>query len=84
MDFVHAFMLGFDVMDAIWNGGKTKFSIEYAMKTRIVIADTKIHILLSYQNIKVAIFAAGKRYTRKLRQVTGDFDLFFFVMLRIH
>ncbi|KAL3612934.1 hypothetical protein D5086_003954 [Populus alba] len=35
-------------------GGKTKFAIENATKTRIVIADTKIHILGSFQNIKVA------------------------------
>jgi RNA-binding protein PNO1 len=36
------------------HGGKTKFTIENATKTRIVIADTKIHILGSYQNIRVA------------------------------
>lgn len=35
-------------------GGKTKFTIENASKTRIVLADTKIHILGSFQNIKVA------------------------------
>ncbi|KAI7861862.1 pre-rRNA-processing protein PNO1, partial [Spinellus fusiger] len=34
--------------------GKTKFTIENASKTRIVLADTKIHILGSFQNIKVA------------------------------
>ena len=34
--------------------GKTKFTIENATKTRIVIADTRIHILGSYQNIRVA------------------------------
>lgn len=35
-------------------GGRTKFTIENATKTRIVLADTKIHILGSYQNIQLA------------------------------
>jgi RNA-binding protein PNO1 len=35
-------------------GGRTKFTIENVSKTRIVIADSKIHILGSYQNIAVA------------------------------
>ncbi|PVU91994.1 hypothetical protein BB559_003898 [Furculomyces boomerangus] len=34
--------------------GKTKFTIENASKTRIVLADTKIHILGSFKNIKIA------------------------------
>jgi RNA-binding protein PNO1 len=34
--------------------GKTKFTIENSSKTRIVLADTRIHILGSFQNIKVA------------------------------
>lgn len=34
--------------------GKTKFTIENATKTRIVLADTRIHILGSFQNIKIA------------------------------
>ncbi|KAF9349951.1 pre-rRNA-processing protein pno1 [Mortierella sp. NVP85] len=34
--------------------GKTKFTIENASKTRIVLADTRIHILGSFQNIKTA------------------------------
>ena len=34
--------------------GKTRFTIENATKTRIVLADTKIHILGSFQNIRVA------------------------------
>jgi len=35
-------------------GGKTRFTIENVTKCRIVLADTKIHILGSFQNIKVA------------------------------
>jgi RNA-binding protein PNO1 len=34
--------------------GKTKFTIENATKTRIVLADTRIHILGSFANIRVA------------------------------
>jgi len=34
--------------------GKTKFTIENVTKTRIVLADAKIHILGSYQNIQLA------------------------------
>jgi RNA-binding protein PNO1 len=34
--------------------GKTKFTIENATRTRIVLADTKIHLLGSFQNIRVA------------------------------
>lgn len=35
-------------------GGKTKFTIENATKTRIVLADTHVHILGSFANIKTA------------------------------
>ena len=35
-------------------GGKTKFTVENVTRTRIVLADTHIHILGSFQNIRIA------------------------------
>ena len=59
--------------------GKTRFTIENTSKTRIVVADTKIHILGSFQNIKIARDAVvsliigaspGKVYS-KLRTISS-------------
>lgn len=60
-------------------GGKTKFTIENATRTRIVVADTHVRILGSFANIRVARDALcslilgsppGKVYSR-LRAVTA-------------
>lgn len=87
-DFIEAFMMGFEVQDAVallrlddlyidsfmvtdvkmlagdhlsraigrcsGQNGKTKYAIENATRTRIVIADQKIHLLGSFANIKLA------------------------------
>uniref|UniRef100_T1L3I4 K Homology domain-containing protein n=1 Tax=Tetranychus urticae TaxID=32264 RepID=T1L3I4_TETUR len=59
--------------------GRTKFTIENVTKTRIVIADHKIHILGSYQNIRTARTAisnlilgrAPARVYRNLRSMSA-------------
>eukprot|EP00906_Rhabdomonas_costata_P028897 RCo040844 len=87
-DFVRAFLLGFEVQDAIallrmddifvdsfeikdvktlggehlgraigrmsGSKGKTRFTIENATRTRIVLADKHIHVMGTFQNIRVA------------------------------
>jgi RNA-binding protein PNO1 len=87
-DFVEAFMMGFEVQDAVallrledlyidsfmvtdvkmlagdhlsraigrvvGQEGKTRYAIENATKSRIVVADQKIHIMGSFANIKLA------------------------------
>lgn len=59
--------------------GKTKFTIENATKTRVVVADTRIHILGSYENTRLArrsisnlvLGAAPGKVYNKLRTVSA-------------
>lgn len=59
--------------------GRTKFTIENATKTRIVVADTKVHILGSYENTRLArssisslvLGAAPGKVYNKLRTVSS-------------
>lgn len=87
-DFLEAFMMGFEVQDAVallrlediyidsfmvtdvkmlsgdhlsraigrivGQDGKTRFAIENATRTRIVVADQKIHIMGTFANISLA------------------------------
>ena len=87
-DFIEAYMMGFEIQDAVallrledlyidsfmvtdvkmlagdhlsraigrvvGQDGKTRYAIENATKTRVVVADQKIHIMGSFANIKLA------------------------------
>lgn len=60
-------------------GGRTKFTIENVTRTRIVLADSKIHILGSFQNIQVArrsacnliLGSAPSKVYGQLRNIAG-------------
>ncbi|CAA0833247.1 RNA-binding KH domain-containing protein [Striga hermonthica] len=115
-DFVHAFVLGFELRDAklmlkhdelyidsfeirdvkrlrgehlsravgrlSGKSGKTKFAIENATKTRIVIADTRIHVMGPFARIKIArsclcsliMGSPAARVYSKLRLVASRLD----------
>ena len=45
--------------------GKTKYAIENATRTRIVIADQKVHLMGSFSNIKLARDAICERSPRR-------------------
>ncbi|CAG0922929.1 unnamed protein product [Notodromas monacha] len=57
-------------------GGRTKFTIENVSKTRIVLADSKVHVLGSYQNIAVARRAICNLVLGKYRKQMSSFFFF--------
>ena len=48
------YLVSKDIITVSSTEGKTKFAIENATKTRLVIADQKVHIMGSFANIKLA------------------------------
>lgn len=53
----------------VGQGGKTRHAIENATRTRIVVADQKIHILGSFSNIKVLLLLCSWRFPISSRGV---------------
>lgn len=53
--FIITYLMYFLILGRLaGKGGRTKFTIENVTKTRIVLADSRIHVLGSYQNISLA------------------------------